>query len=64
MSDSVNQIFIKVIAINLIVIGVFAVVSPLLAIYFKRHDNKNQPNKLYLYLVGGIILIIIGTILY
>jgi putative Mn2+ efflux pump MntP len=54
----------KVIAINLIVIGVFAVVSPLLAIYLKKYDNKKQPNKLYLYLVGGIILIIIGTILY
>jgi putative Mn2+ efflux pump MntP len=64
MSDSVNQIFMKVIAINLIVIGVFAVVSPLLAIYLKKYDNKSQPNKLYLYLVGGIILIIIGTTLY
>lgn len=64
MSDSVNQIIMKVIAINLIIIGVFAVVSPLLAIYLKRYDNKKQPNKLYLYLVGGTILIIIGTILY
>ncbi len=64
MSDSINQIIMKVIAINLIAIGIFAVVSPLLAIYLKKYDNKKQPNKLYLYLVGGIILIIIGTMLY
>jgi putative Mn2+ efflux pump MntP len=64
MSDSVHQIFMKVLAINLIVIGVFAVVSPLLAVYLKRYDNKKTKNKLYLYFTGGIILIFTGTYLY
>ncbi len=64
MSSSINQIIIKVIAINLIVVGAFAVAVPVLAIYLKKYEDKQQITKLYIYLAGGIILIIIGALIY
>jgi putative Mn2+ efflux pump MntP len=64
MSDPINQLFMKVIALNLIVVGAFAVVSPLIAIYLKKYDDKQQLTRLCVYLAGGIMLIIIGALLY
>ena len=64
MSDSINQLFIKVIAINLIVVGLFAVFIPLIAIFQKKYDDRSQINRLYLYLIGGILLIVIGALIY
>ncbi len=64
MSDSINQLFIKIIAINLIVVGLFAVFIPLIAFYQKKYDDQSQINRLYLYLIGGILLIIIGALIY
>ena len=64
MSDSINQLFIKIIAINLIVVGLFAVFIPLIAIFQKKYDDRSQINRLYLYLIGGILLIVIGALIY
>ena len=64
MTDSVNQIFMKVIALNLILVGLFAVVVSAIAIYKRKYDDKNQINRLYLYLVGGALLVVIGAFIY
>ena len=64
MTDSVNQIFMKVIALNLILVGLFAVVVSVIAIYKREYDDKNQINRLYLYLVGGALLVVIGAFIY
>ena len=41
MSDSINQLFIKIITINLIVVGLFAVFIPLIAFYQKKYDDQS-----------------------
>ena len=64
MSGSINQMFVKIFALNLIVVGLFAVAVPLIAIYQRKYDNQEQVNRLYLYLGGGILLIIIGALIY
>ena len=64
MSGSVNQMFIKIFALNLIVVGLFAVAVPLIAIYQRKYDNQEQVNRLYLYLGGGILLIMIVALIY
>ncbi len=63
MGDSINQIFMKILGINLIVIGVVAMGSPLLSIYIKKHE-KTKTKGVYLYLVGGIIAICVGIYLF
>jgi putative Mn2+ efflux pump MntP len=64
MYSPINKIFIKIIAANLIVVGFFAVVIPIIAIYKRKYDDQNQINRLYAYLAGGILLIVIGAIIY
>jgi putative Mn2+ efflux pump MntP len=64
MDSPINKIFIKIIAANLIVVGFFAVVIPIIAIYKRKYDDQNQINRLYAYLAGGILLIVIGAIIY
>jgi hypothetical protein len=64
MSDSINQLFIKIIAINLVVVGLFAVFIPVIAIYRKKYDDQSQNNRLYIYLIGGILLVVIGALIY
>jgi uncharacterized membrane protein len=64
MDSSLNQMFMKVIAVNLIVVGLFAVAVSLIAVVQKKYDDKSQRNKLYIYFVGGILLIVIGAIIY
>lgn len=64
MTDSVNQIFMKVIALNLILVGLFAVVVSVIAIYKRKYDDRKQMNRLYVYLVGGAFLIVIGAFIY
>ena len=54
----------KVIALNLILVGLFAVVVSAIAIYKRKYDDKNQINRLYLYLVGGALLVVIGAFIY
>ena len=64
MNGSLNQIFTKVVAANLILVGSFAIVVSVIVIYRNKYVDVQQANKLYIYLFGGLILIILGVILY
>jgi uncharacterized membrane protein YhaH (DUF805 family) len=64
MRGSINQIFLKIVAANLMVVGLFAVVVPLVAIYQKKYHDQRQLYWLCLYFIGGVVLVVVGVLMY